>query len=143
VSNATIDNLKRTLQDAGLEIYRIEGDVIRVAERVRMHLMDSGVALTVGSAPRVSLTIRSQRSDFPSASADELFDRVRATFGGVIAERGYTEVSAKTRNVTNPVDDSQLLDVWHEVTFERQVDDASELVDDVRWALGVAKCVDP
>jgi hypothetical protein len=142
VRDATIDTLMQTLKEAGLEVYRVEGETIRVAERIRMHLMDSGVRVSQGPTARVSLTVRSQRSDFPSASADELFEKVRGALREVTGEKGFVEVSAETRDVTNPVDETQVLDVWHEVTFERDVDDAQKLVDHVRWALGVPKCVD-
>src|SRR6185295_16832494 len=61
----TLDRLKQAMVDAGLEIYRANGSEIRIAERVRVHLMDSAVAITIRDQPLINLTVRSQRSDFP------------------------------------------------------------------------------
>ncbi len=143
VSDLTLDSLKQALGDAGFEIYRIDGDDIRVAERVRMHLMESGVVVCCDDTPHVALTVRGQRSDFPSINESELFDRVRDTFAPQMSERGFEERSASTREINNPADDSQLLDVWFEITFVRAASDASSVVDDVRWALSVSKCIGP
>lgn len=143
MADLTLSALKQAFTDAGLEIYRVDDQCIRIAERVRMHLMESGVVVTCEEAPRVALTVRGQRSDFPSVEEGALFARVRRAFGPRMHERGFEEVSASTRDIHNPADDSQLLDVWFEITFARTRADVRELVDDVRWALGVRKCIDP
>jgi hypothetical protein len=39
------------------------------------------------------------------------------------------------------VDDSKTLDVWHEVVYEKPTDDLDEVIDEVRWALGLEKFV--
>lgn len=139
----TLDRLKQALLDAGLEIYRATGSEIRVAERVRMHLMDSGVTVSFQSDARVTLTVRSQRSDFPRAGAEQLFERVRVSIGQRVIERGFREVRAETREITDPVDDSHVLDVWHELTFAKDGQSIDGVIEDVRWALSVPKCVDP
>lgn len=139
----TLDGLKQAVLDAGFEIYRIQGGEIRLAERVRMHLMDSGVSVTLHSNARVSLTVRTQRSDFPMTPAQDLFERVRNTIGKTIEARGFHEVRAETRDITDPVDASHLLDVWHELTFAKETPSMVGMVDDLRWALSVPKCVDP
>ena len=138
----TIDRLKQALLDAGLEIYRVTKSEIRVAERVRMHLMDSGVAVSI-TPSRVELTVRGQRSDFPNLAADELFHRVRASLGAIVERHGFRELSAVARDITDPVDASLVLDVWHELTYGKDVASLEALVEDVRWALAAAKCVDP
>jgi hypothetical protein len=141
VSAFTIDRLKQAVLDAGLEIYRANGSEIRIAERVRMHLMDSGVAVWQ-SGPRVSLTIRGQRSDFPTTPADELFCKVRDSFTQSAKAHGFCEIGAVARDITDPVDQSHVLDVWHELTFSKDATDLDTLLEDVRWALRVPKCVD-
>ena len=139
----TLDRLKQALADAGLEIYRATASEIRIAERVRMHLMDSGVAVSLRSGAQVLLTVRSQRSDFPGAPAELLFDKVLGAVGKAAEERGFRELSAVTRDITDPVDESHVLDVWHELTLAKDTNDADDLIDDVRWALRVPKCIDP
>jgi hypothetical protein len=141
VSTLTIDRLKQAVLDAGLEIYRITGSEIRVAERVRMHLMDSGVTVCERSQPLVSLTVRSQRSDFPTMPAEELFRKVRDSLSQSAEQRGFREVQAVARDITDPVDESHVLDVWHELTYAKEVGDLDALIEDVRWALHVPKCV--
>jgi hypothetical protein len=138
-----MDGLKQAVIDAGLEIYGINGSEIRVAERVRMHLMDSGVSVTLRAHAQISLTVRSQRSDYPVAPAEELFKRVRDTIGRTIVARGFREVRAETRAITDPVDESHVLDVWHELTFAKDAQSLNGAIDEVRWALRVPKCVDP
>jgi hypothetical protein len=142
VSAPTIDGLKQAILGAGLEIYRVSVSEIRIAERVRMHLMDSGVAISLRDGARITLTVRSQRSDFPSAPAEELFGKVRACLEQSAHAHGFGEAAAITRDITDPVDASHVLDVWHEVTFTKDVHALDALIDDVRWALGVPKCVD-
>lgn len=143
MSAFTPDRLKQAMVDAGLEIYRANGTEIRVAERVRVHLMDSGVAISLQDGARVHLTIRGQRSDFPGASADDLFAKVRNAVRSVVEAQGFREVNAATREITDPVDANHVLDVWHELTFAKDIDALETMVDDVRWALRVPKCVDP
>src|SRR5262245_33420443 len=98
-----------------------------------MHLMDSGVAVSLRSSPQVLLTVRSQRSDFPGAPAELLFDKVRSAVGKAAEERGFSELSAITRDITDPVDESHVLDVWHELTLAKETDDVEALIADVRW----------
>lgn len=143
MNTLTLDRMKQAMLDAGLEVYRVEGQEIRVAERIRMHLMDSGVAVSAGDAAQIKLTVRTQRSDFPSAPADEHFAIVRTAMREKAQTRGFVEVMTAVRDITDPVDDSHILDVWHEVTFNKEVPALDALIDDVRWALDVPKCIDP
>ena len=139
----TLDRLKQAVLDAGLEVYGLDAREIRIAERVRMHLMDSGVTISLHSSPQVTLTVRSQRSDFPTAPETELFDKVRGSLGRTIEQRGFREVRAQTRDITDPIDESHVLDVWHELTFAKEARSVESVIEDVVWALGVPKCVDP
>ena len=141
VTHITPQSIKTAIIDAGFEIYRATGGQIRLAERVRLHLMDSGITVDVAEDATVSFTVRSQRSDFPMASAEDLYAKVRDSMKESVAARGFVEVGAVTREVTDPVDENNVLDVWHELTYSKTARDVQMLIDDVRWALGVPKCV--
>ena len=143
MSSLTLDEVKRAMVGAGLEIYRISGHEVRIAERVRMHLMDSGVTVSLAHAPRVSVTVRGQRSDFPTGRAEELYELVRRAMKATAEDRGFREIDATSRDITDPVDSSSVLDVWHELTFAKDVDQLETLIADVKWALGLPKCVSP
>lgn len=151
-----VKQLKADLTAAGIEIYRSKKTEIQVAERVRLHIMDSGVRVQLlgtgageespGSSPtgerlRVVFTARCQRSDFPDAADDALFAKVRAAIGPDASARGFTEFSAGTIEVKDPMDAARVLDVWHEVTYQKEADDANTALDEIRWALGVERYV--
>src|SRR5690348_2283379 len=103
--------LKKTLRDAGFEIYRTRGDVIHLAERVRENLLrDSGVFVHA-SAGTVGFVTRAQKADFPGAPEAELWSRARL-LGQAAAARGYKEVGASVREVHDPGDHARTLDVW-------------------------------
>jgi len=139
----TLETLSEAVVSAGLEIYRADRAEIRIAERVRMHLMDSGVVISLSPAPRVLVTVRAQRSDFPMASEGELFQLVRVALSEATAARGYDEATAAARDIVNPGDATDVLDVWHELTFQKSFDDLAMLISEVQWALSVPKCVEP
>ena len=133
--------VKQALLDAGLEIYRAKEHEIQVAERVRLHIMDSGVRVVTGSGTEVQFTARSQRSDFPSVAPNELFQKVRGAIGSAAGARGYREASATTVEVKDPVDPDKILDVWHEITYAKATESLEQLVSEVRWALELDKYV--
>lgn len=140
---ATLDTstIREALEEAGLEVYRARPDEIAIAERIRLHIMDSGVRVILGENTSVRFTARSQRSDFPNASPEELVDRVRNVVGEAALERGFTELETRVHSVTDPVDDSRVLDVWHEVVYDKPVEDLAGVIDEVRWALELEKYV--
>ena len=135
------ESVQRALAAAGIEIYRARGGEILIAERVRVHLMDSGVRVVVGATPSVRVIVRSQRSDFPTASSTDLFSKVRDAMAPLVATRGFVEILADARQITDPVDANHVLDVWHELTYEKAAPHVDAIVEEVRWALGLAKCV--
>ena len=135
------ESVQRALAAAGIEIYRAKGGEILIAERIRVHLMDSGVRVLVRTAPSVRVTVRSQRSDFPTASSGDMFSKVRDAMAPLVAARGFVEVLADARQITDPVDASHVLDVWHELTYEKAVPHLDAVVEEVRWALSLAKCI--
>jgi hypothetical protein len=143
VTTLTLDVVKTAILDAGLEVFRTKEDTIQLAERVRSHLMDAGIRVRVqDGVSTVLVTVRSQRSDFPAASQDDLFSKVRAGVGHDALARGFSEIDAKPREIQDPVDDTRVLDVWYEVTFGKPIASTSALVDDVQWAMRLPKCVD-
>lgn len=139
----TLETLSEAVVKAGLEIYRADASEIRIAERVRMHLMDSGVTIALAPAVRVLVTVRTQRSDFPMSSESEQLDRVRAAWSAATQARGYDEAKAASRDILNPGDETDVLDVWHELTYQKAIGDLSTLISEVQWALTVPKCVEP
>ena len=138
-----LDGLKKALEEAGLEIYQVLSNEIHIAERIRVHIMDSGVRVVCNSDENTSVrfVVRSQRSDFPNASTDELFERVRNAAGDIAFGRSYEELQTDIRQIKDPVDASKILDVWHEITYEKKISEVSELLSEVRWALSVEKFV--
>jgi hypothetical protein len=136
--------VKETLVGAGIEIYRTRPNEIHVAERVRYHIMDSGIRVLVGEALQVQFTARSQRSDFPEGvSAEAAFERVRRAVGQDALARGYIETWSGTTLVRDPMDENRVLDVWHEVTYTKTMQDPAEAIDEVRWALSIERFVPP
>ncbi len=141
MSSTPLDQLKQVVLEAGLEIYRTSDHEIRIAERARMHLMDSGITIFRDDATMIALTIRAQRSDFPTDTSDVLFDKIRAAMNRTLREHGFCESKAASRDITDPVDETHVLDVWHEITFHKSAADHATLIADLRWALAIPKCV--
>ena len=139
----TIQEIQQALAEAGVEIYRTDAEELQIAERVRLHIMDSGVRVVVNGELAVQFTARTQRSDAPSARAEDLFRRVREEVGQRAGSRGYEESSAEVVEVKDPVDDARVLDVWHEVTYRKALGKADDAVAEVRWALELEKYVQP
>ena len=139
----TIQDIQQALSDAGVEIYRTDDRELQIAERVRLHIMDSGVRVVLNGGLVVQFTARTQRSDAPSAHAEHLFRRVREEVGEAAANRGYEESNAEIVEVKDPVDEARVLDVWHEVTYRKALTAAADTVAEVRWALDLEKYVLP
>lgn len=139
----TIQSIQQALANAGVEIYRSGEHEVQIAERIRLHIMDSGVRVVANDGLVVQFTARTQRSDAPSARSDELFQRVRDEIGEQASSRGYEESHAEVVEVKDPVDEARVLDVWHEVTYRKPLRHLDDAVNEVRWALGLEKYVRP
>jgi hypothetical protein len=139
----TIQSIQQALASAGVEIYRTDDQELQIAERIRLHIMDSGVRVVVRDELAVQFTARTQRSDAPSAHSDELFRRVREEVGEQAGSRGYLESNAEVVEVKDPVDEARVLDVWHEVTYRKPLHAVDDAVTEVRWALDLEKYVRP
>jgi hypothetical protein len=139
-----VKKVKETLVGAGIEVYKTRPAEIHIAERVRFHIMDSGVRVIVAGDLRVAFTARLQRSDYPEdAEPDALLDRVRRTIGPGATQRGYVETWSGTTPVKDPSDEQRVLDVWHEVTWTKEAPSPDAAIDEVRWALGLERYVPP
>ena len=133
--------LKKTLIREGFEIYRTLADRIVLADRVRDNLiMDSGVAAGTGDDYRVHVILRAQASDFPGEDADTLWERARK-LGSHLKARGYNESAVRSVPILDPGDQSKTLDTWYEVGMSRSLDELSELLLELRFALGLDKTV--
>jgi len=137
-----LQTVKQELVQGGIEIYRTKPAEIEIAERVRLHIMDSGVRVRAGLT--VAFTARAQRSDFGGGiSADDLFERVREAVGRDASDHGYLEERAGTVSVKDPMDDDRVLDTWHEVVYAKSSCPLDAVVEEVRWALAVEKYIAP
>lgn len=134
-------SLKKALQHAGFEVYRARGDTVELAERIRLHIMDAGVYIVLSNPPQVRFIARCQRSDFPAAEPDQLFDRVRTAVAPPADERGFREIDTRTHQVRDPVDEDKILDTWHEVVFARSSHDLDDLISATRWAMETEKYI--
>jgi hypothetical protein len=136
--SSTPTELKKQLTLAGLEVFRIQGSRVCLADRVRENLiMDSGVSVTVGDALVIRFVVRAQASHFPGLTAEKLFGMARKAAAASEA-RGYREVETMVVPIKDPGGGPGTLDTWYEVAFEREVQ-AAVLVDELKYALGVEK----
>jgi hypothetical protein len=96
------------------------------------------VAARPGAVLAVRFVVRAQKSDFPSAQPEDLFERARACAAEALG-RGYAEVGVAEVPVRDPGDASHTLDTWYEVSFERSVTSVDELEQELRYALALEK----
>lgn len=141
MTDADIATITAALSQAGVEVYRIVGSQIEIAERVRLHIMDSGVRIELGHELQVFFRARSQRSDYPHMSSDELLALVRGAIGAPAVTQGFVEQETASREIRDPTSHEQVLDVWHEVTFAKRSASVSALIEDVQWALQLDKYI--
>ena len=141
---STIQGIKTALVAAGLEIYRVQRQEIEIAERIRLHLMDSSVRARLtdsGDGFEVRFTARSQRSDHPGRKTEELFELVRRVVGLDAQARGFQEMAASANDVTDPLDKQKILDVWYEVVYAKPVPTVEALTEEIKWALAIERYV--
>lgn len=130
--------LKKQLIAAGLEIFRVQGNRVHLADRVRENLiMDGGVAAIAADPPGVRLVVRAQASHFVGETPDQLFERARSLAAPSRA-LGYSETEAMVVPIRDPGGGPTTLDTWYEVAYEKSVGDG-DLVAELRYALGVEK----
>lgn len=141
----SIQELKRTLVAAGLEIYRTRPDAVHLAERPRDNqILDAGIsvrpALPDGSF-EVRVVMRCQRSDFLREPAEELYEKVRELARANVATRGFHEMETREQRMPDPGDKSKTLDIWYEVVFGKTFTTTQDAIDDAKYALSLEKYV--
>jgi hypothetical protein len=137
----TLERAKAALIARKVDIFRVEAAEIALAKRVRSHLMDAGVSVQFAPELNVRFIVRAQSSDFPGASAKQLYEKVRAEVAAMAHGQGFQEVAQQPREVRDPGDATRVLDVWYELTFAKPVRDADTWLDDITWAMNVSKCI--
>lgn len=141
MADSRLDVIKRGLQTAGIEIYRVREGVIEVAERIRFHIMDSGVRVVPAEPLEVQFSARSQKSGNPDLDDESLFSLVRSALSEVAGKQGFVEAGTSSEQVMDPIDATRILDVWYEVRFTRRADTVEEAAELVRWVLSVERFV--
>lgn len=131
--------LKKTLTAAGLEIFRVQGSRIQLADRVRDNLiMDSGVCVVIrDDGLSVRFVTKAQAADFPTENESQLFERARSQADSAV-QKGYRETETAIVPIKDPGGGTGTLDTWYEVAFERKVAEG-DLVAELRYALGLEK----
>lgn len=140
MDNTTL-HIRAALEHAGVEVFREDDSGLFIAERVRLHLMDSGVRVSADETPRVEFIARCQESDYGAGVDGELLEHVRSSIGSAAVARGFIEAGTCRREIRDPMDDARILDVWHQVTYAKPVPNTTDAVQAVRWALELDKCV--
>ena len=139
-----VRSLKQLLVSAGLEVYRTRGNEIHIAERVRLHIMDSGIGIRLEETEaRVFFRARAQHSDAPHAAPEWMLNRLRETVGPIAAAKGFAETSVDAIEVRDPSNPDRVLDVWHEIAYEKVVQNLDTLSLEVQSLLQVERFVSP
>ncbi|MGZ3418662.1 MAG: hypothetical protein ACXWUG_12565 [Polyangiales bacterium] len=144
----SIQDLKRTLVAAGLEIYRTRPDAVHLAERPRDNqILDAGISVRPAPAPgkegalEVRVVMRAQRSDFPRDPIETMYERVRELAQHDIVAQGFSEVETREQRMADPGDKTKTLDTWYELVFSRNFDDAPSAIAEVKRVLVLEKFV--
>lgn len=144
----SIQDLKRTLIAAGLEIYRTRPDAVHLAERPRDNqILDAGISVRPSpsegndAALEVRVVMRAQRSDFPRDPAETLYERVRELAQHDLLARGFAEIETREQRMLDPGDKTKTLDTWYELVFSRTFADVDSAIGEVKRVLPLEKFV--
>lgn len=141
----SIQDLKRQLIAAGLEIYRTRPDAVHLAERPRDNqILDAGISVRPSNPEgsfEVRVVMRAQRADFPRDSEEAMYNRVREIAAPDLTSQGFTEIESREQKMLDPGDKSKTLDVWYELVFSKTVADFESAVGEVKRVLPVDKFV--
>jgi len=142
----SIQDLKRQLIAAGLEIYRTRPDAVHLAERPRDNqILDAGISVRPNGIPEGSLEVRvvmrAQRADFPRDPVDGMYERVRALATAEITSQGFAEIETREQKMLDPGDKTKTLDVWYELVFSKVLPDLESAVAEVKRILPLEKFV--
>lgn len=139
MSLPTPQQLKKALIEAGFEVFRTRGTEVVLAERVRDNLiLDSGIRVNVGTELEVRVIFRSQQSDYPQETEDQLFERSRSRAEKAIAQ-GFLKVEETASPVNDPGDPSRVIDTCFDVLCARSASDMAEVIAGVKFALSLEK----
>src|SRR5258708_35037993 len=82
----TAARARRTLVDAGFEVFRTRAEEVVLAERPRENLiMDSGVRLRLGQPLEVRIVLRAPKAHYPNRDDTLLLDPLRKLAGPALA----------------------------------------------------------
>lgn len=137
-TSPALEELGRDLVERGIELFASTDRELQIAERVRVHLMDSGVRVRLeGGWLVLRFTATASKAAHPTASEETLFQLVRDAIGGAALARGYREHGAVVSEARDPQDASRVFDVFYGVEYALSLEpsDRSRLEDEVRWVL--------
>jgi hypothetical protein len=135
----TAARIRRTLIEAGFEVFRTRGEEIVLAERPRENLiMDSGVRLRLGEPLEVRIVLRAQKADFPNDDEAFLFERVRKLATPALSG-GFAEIATSVTPVTDPGDAERTLDTFYEITYSKPVGALDDALGELKFAVGLEK----
>jgi hypothetical protein len=135
----TPQQIKQTLIEAGLEVYRTTGEEVIVADRVRDNLiLDSGVRVRAGDPMEVRLIMGLRQTQYPNESDEQLFDRLRELAAAAVG-RGFAEISTGTAAVNDPSDAKKRLDTFFELILSKREGDRTTMLELVRFGVDIAK----
>ena len=142
----SIQDLKRQLIAAGLEINRTRPDAVHLAERPRDNqILDAGISVRpAGQGPgsfELRVVMRAQRSDFPRDPIEALYDRVRELAAPDLLGNGFTEIETREQRMLDPGDKAKTLDIWYELVFSKVVPDFDAAVAEAKRVLALEKFV--
>jgi hypothetical protein len=142
VTAIPVKELRKTLVEAGFEVFRVKDDEVHLAERQNLHLMEAGVRIRASQPYRITVTARAQRSDAPGFSPEALFELVR---DGVrpLTELGFEEVAVQSRELFSVSDNNQVLDIWYEITLGRSFETLDDAISGARRVLEVERYITP
>ncbi|MGO9836917.1 MAG: hypothetical protein ACLP1X_22200 [Polyangiaceae bacterium] len=131
--------IRRTLIEAGFEVFRTRGEEIVLAERPRENLiMDSGVRLRFVAPLEVRIVLRVQKADFPNDDDTFLFERVRKLAVPALSG-GFTEVSTAMTRVADPGDAERTLDTFYEITYSKKATGLDDALVELKFAMSLEK----
>lgn len=135
----TTARVRRTLIEAGFEVFRTRGEEIVLAERPRENLiMDSGVRLRLGEPIEVRIVLRAQKADFPNDDDTFLFERVRKLATPALSG-GFAEIATSVTPVTDPGDAGRTLDTFYEITYAKRTTALDDALVELKFAMGLEK----